>query len=113
MKQYLYKREVNKGYIPSDKMRIAGESFESFGFSHIDGLSQKMKVLQDAYKSDIYMTTYKKDVYEYGFKHITSDYLAMHGYCDTDEYQGKVFYFNLNHDGIQVFINRGFESNLK
>lgn len=114
MKQYLYKREVNKGYIPSDKITVAGQGqFESFSFSHIDGLNQKMKVLQDAYKSDIYMSTHKKDVYEYGFAHITSDYLAMHGYGDTDEYQGKVFYFNLNRDGIQVFINRSFESNLK
>jgi len=111
MKQYLYKREINKGYIPSDKITVASHGqFESFSFSHIEGLKEKMEVLQNAYKSDIYMQKHKIDVYEYGFAHITSDFLAINGYAETDSYQGKVFYFNMNHDCIQVFISRGFES---
>lgn len=109
MKLYILKHEPNKGYIPSDKLRVSGEQFESFSFSHLEGLKEKMEVLQNAYKKDIYMNETKKDVYEYGFAHITSDFLAINGYAETDSYQGKVFYFNMNHDCIQVFINRGLD----
>ncbi len=110
MKLYILKHEPNKGYIPSDKLRVNGEQFESFSFSHLEGLKEKMEVLQNAYKKDIYMNETKKDVYAYGFEHLTQEFLVLNGYCYLEEYKNKVFYFNMNHDCIQVFINRGFES---
>lgn len=47
---------------------------------------------------------------EYAFESITQEFLVLNGYSNLEDYTNKVFYFNVNFDGVQVFINRGFES---
>lgn len=110
MKQYIYRYEPNKGYIPSDKVTISGQHFENFTFSHIEGLKEKWDIIKKAYISDIYNNTPKNKDFSYYIDHITTEFLTVCGYSNEEEYpKYPVLYFNFNHDFVQVFINRGFD----
>lgn len=113
MKLYKVRYEKNKGYIPSDKVTLDGIHFESFSLSHIPECKARFDVINNTYKADKY--NIKKDVMEYAFESITQEFLVLNGYSNLEDYKQsyplqKVFYFNVNFDGVQVFINRGFES---
>lgn len=111
MKKYLMRYEPNKGYIPSDKVTVSGQHFESFSFSHIEGLAEKWDIIKKAYISDIYNNTPKNKNFKYYIDDITTEFLTVSGYSHEDDYPNyPVLYFNFNHDMVQVFINRGFDN---
>lgn len=76
MKNYITRHQPNKGYIPNDKATVSCHRFEKFSFSHIPELAKKWAIIENDYKKDVYTKVEKS------------------------------FYFNFNHDGIDVFINR-------
>ena len=103
MKTYATRHEPNKGYIPSDKVRVGGTAFEKFSFHHIPTLQEKWSIILNDYKKDVYQNTPKK--YTHELESIVFDFLAYIGKADTD-YTMKHFYFNFHHDGVDIFINR-------
>ena len=106
MKNYTTRYQPNKGYIPSDKVKVSGDMFEKFSFTHIPELKKKWDIVENDYKKDIYTNNPSK--YAYELQHIVLEFLA---YADSQGHViskvDKSFYFNFNHDGICIFINRG------
>ena len=105
MKNYITRHQPNKGYIPNDKATVSCHRFEKFSFSHIPELAKKWAIIENDYKKDVY--TNKPARYDYELQRVVLEFLSYasisgHPISPVE----KSFYFNFNHDGIDVFINR-------
>ena len=101
MKVYTTKYEPNKGYIPSDKLRVGDIMFESFSFNHMPEIQKVWKRVEMSYKKDIYVN--KPIMYTDTIERVIDMFLKKEGLTMK---KMKYFYFNFNHDGIDIFINR-------
>ncbi len=106
MKNYITRYQPNKGYIPTDKLRLGGHSFEKFSFTHLPTINKVWHEVLNGYTKDIYHNT--PDYYHGNIERVIKMFIE---HCEEQGHTvskvGKYFYFNFNHDGICVFINRG------
>ena len=111
MKDYITRHQPNKGYIPSDKVRISSDYFEKFSFTHIPEIQKIWLKVSNDYKEDVYQNNPQRygSLLETVIKEFLK-YCEEKGHTVTKTFEGKklkYFYFNFNHDGIDIFINRG------
>lgn len=107
MKRYITQHQPNKGYIPNDKIRKLNHYFEKFSFSHIPHIKSIWKIASTEYIKNVYEN--KPAKYEKIIEVCIDEFIK---YCDEQGHTitkdvKKYFYFNFNHDGIDIFINRG------
>lgn len=97
---FYYKIELNKGYIPGDKLRIADQPFEMSWWNKIIGEEIQKKWLNIMF-SDNQKEELKKlfDLINQNIK----TFLETRKQLDE---QSKPFYLNFNRDGIDCFVSR-------
>jgi len=95
MKHFYYKKQLNKGYIPSDKVHYKNEPYESYSEMY-----KMMKTIENMYKHDMNCGSVLLDI-----DTVIGGYLDRSSYKVIDS-KVKPFYVNINYDGIQVFIHR-------
>ena len=97
---FYYKIEVNKGYIPGDKLRIAGQPFETGYWNTI--------IKEDIQKKwlDIMFSDNRNEELKKLFALINKnikEFLKTRPQADPT---AKAFYLNFNRDGIDCFVSR-------
>lgn len=93
------KKELRKGYMPSDKVTFRGVRFEDYGLNNF-GLDHDIvkELLQD------YMNT---KPYAYFIKTLKSWIVMSDKFkqMEAEDYHTHI-YLNLNNDGVDCFISR-------
>jgi uncharacterized ferritin-like protein (DUF455 family) len=97
---FYYKIELNKGYIPSDKLRVAGQPFETGYFNII--LSEEiqnnwLKIISNENRKEEL-----KKLFAIVNKNIKK-FLKTRQQLNSNS---KAFYLNFNRDGIDCFVSR-------
>ena len=102
---FYYKIEVSKGYIPGDKLRVAGQPFEIGYWNTI--------IKEDIQKKwlDIMFIDNRKEELKKLFALINKNIKKFFRDKATRKRQRKLFYLNFNRDGIVALLVAGIGKN--
>lgn len=97
---FYYKIEVSKGYIPGDKLRVAGQPFEIGYWNTI--------IKEDIQKKwlDIMFIDNRKEELKKLFALINKNIKKFLETRPQENDKEKAFYLNFNRDGIDCFVSR-------
>lgn len=96
------KKELRKGYIPSDKVTFRGVRFESYGLSNFDERyleTEKIKRMMANFRAENSI----KELIEYVKFTITQSFKFYE--MQKEDYHTHI-YLNINNDGVDCFISR-------
>jgi len=100
IRHFYYRRELDRGYIPNDKVRIAGEPYETGWWKEIIGTSIEKKFLKMKHDNKKGFNNLLKEV----DKRIEA-FFKKKG-VELEDPNTRPFYLNFNHDGIDCFVHR-------
>lgn len=99
-RQFYYRREIWKGCIPNDKVRIGDEPYENGWWNEIIGTKLEKHYLNLKYDNKNEFNLLLKVI------DVKIEMFLEKKTMELEYPETKPFYLNFNHDGIDCFVHR-------
>lgn len=97
MRNFYFKRELSKGYIPSDKVHYNNQPYELGGSEQLHAM---IKSIYNNYEGNLKCSSILHDLGT-----VIANELETIAYEPKDK-SIKPFYLNINRDGVDIFVHR-------